>query len=125
MGQCTPHCFCIIIFNQFLDSTDESEYKDLCCELTIMQQLGDHENVVNLVGACTVGGNLNVILEYCSHGSLLMYLRSKKDDFVKSWDGEDANEVGYSALTRIALQASQGMAFLESKKVKKPFKWKI
>ena len=84
-----------------------------------MQQLGDHENVVNLVGACTIGGDLNIILEYCSHGSLLMYLRSKKNDFVKSWDGEEESEVGYSFLTMIALQASQGMAFLESKKVNK------
>ena len=54
---------------------------------------------------------------YCSHGSLLMYLRSKKDDFVAVWDPEEEHEIGFSALTKMALQASQGMAFLESKKV--------
>ena len=83
-----------------------------------MQHLGQHENVVNLIGACSFDGDLNVILEYCSEGSLLMYLRSKKDLFVKAWDGKEEHEVGFSILTRIAMQASQGMAFLESKKVK-------
>ena len=83
-----------------------------------MQHLGEHENVVNLIGACTFDGDLNVILEYCAQGSLLMYLRSKKDLFVNAWDGEEEHEVGFSILTRIAMQASQGMAFLEAKKVK-------
>ena len=34
-------------------------------------------------------GDLNVILEYCTNGSLLMFLRSRKDDFVRRWDGEE------------------------------------
>ena len=50
-----------------------------------------------------------------------MYLRSKKDDFVKNWDIEENNEVGYSILTKMAIQASQGMAFLESKRVNQIF----
>ena len=82
-----------------------------------MQHLGEHPNVVNLIGACTVAGDLNVILEYCTHGSLLMYLRSKKEHFISSWVGEDANDVTYSDLITIALQAANGMSFLEKKKV--------
>ena len=31
-----------------------------------MIHLGAHPNVVNLLGACTVKGNLLVILEYCA-----------------------------------------------------------
>ena len=46
-----------------------------------MQHLGEHPNVVNLIGACTLDGDLNVILEFCSNGSLLMFLRAKKDNF--------------------------------------------
>ena len=82
-----------------------------------MQHLGEHPNVVNLIGSCTLDGSLNLILEYCTNGSLLMFLRSRKDDFVKTWDGEEANDIGFTVLTTIAMQASDGMAFLESKKV--------
>ena len=53
----------------FLDDNNEAEYKDLYRELCIMQHLGEHENVVNLIGACTLDGDLNVILEYCDYGN--------------------------------------------------------
>ena len=82
-----------------------------------MQHLGEHPNVVNLIGACTVEGSLNVILEFCSNGSLLMYLRSKKDNFSGVWEKEDDGEVDYSDLVNLALGAANGLAFLESKKV--------
>ena len=62
-------------------------------------------------------GNLNVILEFCSNGSLLMYLRSKKDNFSEVWEKEEAGEVDYSDLINLALGAAKGLAFLESKKV--------
>ena len=64
-----------------------------------------------------MGGDLNVILEYCEYGSLLIYLRSKKDDFVPEWDPVEAHEFGYSFLVNIAIEVAKGMSFLESKKV--------
>ena len=76
-----------------------------------MQHLGEHPNVVNLIGACTLWGDLNVILEYCPHGSLLMYLRSKKEDFVPSWIAEEDTNVSYSNLINLGLGAATGMAF--------------
>ena len=82
-----------------------------------MQHLGEHPNVVNLIGACTLDGDLNVILEFCSNGSLLMYLRSKKDNFDASWQKENGSDVDYSDLVALALGAANGLAFLESKKV--------
>ena len=38
-----------------LDETNEAEYLDLCKELKTMIHLGEHPNVVNLIGACTIG----------------------------------------------------------------------
>ena len=45
-----------------------------------------------------------------------MYLRGKKDDFVPEWDCKEDHQIGFSKLARIAIQAAQGMEFLESKK---------
>ena len=72
---------------------------------------------MNLIGACTLGGDLNVILEFCEHGSLLNHLRTKKDDFLPVWNNEDENGIGYSNLYNFAFQVSKGMEFLQSKKV--------
>uniref|UniRef100_A0ACB8EJ65 Uncharacterized protein n=1 Tax=Sphaerodactylus townsendi TaxID=933632 RepID=A0ACB8EJ65_9SAUR len=53
--------------------TDEQEA--LMSELKIMSHLGHHENIVNLLGACTHGGPILVITEYCPQGDLLNFLR--------------------------------------------------
>lgn len=48
-------------------------------ELKIMSHLGQHENIVNLLGACTHGGPVLVITEYCCYGDLLNFLRRKAE----------------------------------------------
>ncbi|XP_061473342.1 macrophage colony-stimulating factor 1 receptor [Rhineura floridana] len=60
--------------------TDEQEA--LMSELKIMSHLGHHENIVNLLGACTHGGPVFVITEYCPYGDLLNFLRKKAECFI-------------------------------------------
>lgn len=60
--------------------TDEQEA--LMSELKIMSHLGHHENIVNLLGACTYGGPILVITEYCRYGDLLNFLRKKAESII-------------------------------------------
>ncbi|XP_022600071.1 vascular endothelial growth factor receptor 1 [Seriola dumerili] len=60
-----------------------SEHKALMTELKILNYIGHHLNVVNLLGACTkLGGPLMVIVEYCRYGNLSAFLKSKREVFV-------------------------------------------
>ncbi|KAE8279885.1 Vascular endothelial growth factor receptor 1 [Larimichthys crocea] len=60
-----------------------SEHKALMTELKILNHIGNHLNVVNLLGACTKqGGPLMVIVEYCRYGNLSTFLKSKREVFV-------------------------------------------
>ncbi|NWQ95583.1 CSF1R factor, partial [Burhinus bistriatus] len=61
-------------------NTDEQEA--LMSELKIMSHLGHHENIVNLLGACTYGGPILVITEYCRYGDLLNFLRKKAESII-------------------------------------------
>uniref|UniRef100_A0A672ZRR2 receptor protein-tyrosine kinase n=1 Tax=Sphaeramia orbicularis TaxID=375764 RepID=A0A672ZRR2_9TELE len=64
-----------------------SEHKALMTELKILNHIGHHLNVVNLLGACTKpGGPLMVIVEYCCYGNLSTFLKSKRDVFVHNRD---------------------------------------
>uniref|UniRef100_A0A8C6UFV9 receptor protein-tyrosine kinase n=1 Tax=Neogobius melanostomus TaxID=47308 RepID=A0A8C6UFV9_9GOBI len=59
-----------------------SEYRALMSELKILIHIGHYLNVVNLLGACTKpGGPLMVIVEYCKHGNLSSYLKSKRGEY--------------------------------------------
>ncbi|XP_053574623.1 vascular endothelial growth factor receptor 3 [Bombina bombina] len=60
-----------------------SEHKALMSELKILIHIGNHLNVVNLLGACTKpNGPLMVIVEFCKYGNLSNYLRTKRDGFI-------------------------------------------
>uniref|UniRef100_A0A8C9SNF3 receptor protein-tyrosine kinase n=1 Tax=Scleropages formosus TaxID=113540 RepID=A0A8C9SNF3_SCLFO len=55
------------------------EKEALMSELKILSHLGHHENIVNLLGACTHGGPVLMITEYCCHGDLQNFLRNKAE----------------------------------------------
>ncbi|XP_069510189.1 vascular endothelial growth factor receptor 3 isoform X4 [Ambystoma mexicanum] len=60
-----------------------SEHKALMSELKILIHIGNHLNVVNLLGACTKSnGPLMVIVEFCKYGNLSNYLRTRRDGFI-------------------------------------------
>ncbi|KFP75525.1 Receptor-type tyrosine-protein kinase FLT3, partial [Apaloderma vittatum] len=63
------------------EKPDVSEKDALMSELKMMTHIGSHENIVNLLGACTVSGPIYLIFEYCCYGDLLNYLRSKREKF--------------------------------------------
>ncbi|XP_072120194.1 vascular endothelial growth factor receptor 3 isoform X1 [Mobula birostris] len=65
------------------DGATANEHKALMSELKILIHIGNHLNVVNLLGACTkANGPLMVIVEYCKYGNLSNYLRNKREDFI-------------------------------------------
>lgn len=63
-------------------SAHSTEKEALMSELKVLSYLGNHMNIVNLLGACTVGGPTLVITEYCCFGDLLNFLRRKRECFV-------------------------------------------
>ncbi|XP_030010098.1 macrophage colony-stimulating factor 1 receptor 2 [Sphaeramia orbicularis] len=84
-------------------SAHSEEREALMSELKILSHLGYHDNIVNLLGACTRGGPMLMITEYCCHGDLLNFLRSEAHDFVASIlnVGEVTEEVFYKNMTSL------------------------
>uniref|UniRef100_A0A8C3KK75 Vascular endothelial growth factor receptor 3 n=1 Tax=Calidris pygmaea TaxID=425635 RepID=A0A8C3KK75_9CHAR len=115
-----------------------SEHKALMSELKILIHIGNHLNVVNLLGACTKpNGPLMVIVEFCKYGNLSNYLRTKREGFspyrVKRQGQETAHcliiflycwtvdDLWQSPLTMedlicYSFQVARGMEFLASRK---------
>jgi len=86
-----------------------------------MIHVGENKHIVNLLGACTINdGDLNVILEFCPNGSLLNFLRNRRELFQPVWyknDTDMAKELTYIDLMVICHQVAKGMDFLQSRKV--------
>uniref|UniRef100_A0A8B9L8U5 receptor protein-tyrosine kinase n=1 Tax=Astyanax mexicanus TaxID=7994 RepID=A0A8B9L8U5_ASTMX len=113
-------------------SAHSTEKEALMSELKVLSYLGNHINIVNLLGACTVGGPTLVITEYCCFGDLLNFLRRKRESFFCSSLGEDCyyrnvmlqpdevlQEDGLALdtedLLSFSYQVAKGMDFLASK----------
>ncbi|XP_037544105.1 macrophage colony-stimulating factor 1 receptor 2 [Nematolebias whitei] len=78
---------------KMLKSSAHSEEREaLMSELKILSHLGYHDNIVNLLGACTQGGPMLMITEFCSHGDLLNFLRAHAQDFMVSMMSVDKAE---------------------------------
>ncbi|XP_032878724.1 receptor-type tyrosine-protein kinase FLT3 isoform X1 [Amblyraja radiata] len=60
---------------------EPSEKEALMSELKMMIHMGSHENIVNLLGACTHLGPVYLIFEYCCYGDLLNYLKNNREKF--------------------------------------------
>ncbi|XP_057296433.1 uncharacterized protein LOC130625370 isoform X2 [Hydractinia symbiolongicarpus] len=106
----------IVAVKSLKASATENEYKDLANELKLLIHIGEHRNIVNLLGACTKDDDLLVILEFCSKGALLSYIRLRRDDFKPTWYRNEDEIVNFFLLTRIGVQIADGMSFLEEKK---------
>ena len=108
-------------FNYFsVDDATDTEYKDLASEIKILIHIGKHANVVNLLGACTKGGSLFAILEYCQHGDLKTYLKNSRNCFSQEWKlstGNLSHSFTIGDAMHFAFQIVKGMAFLHGKKV--------
>ncbi|KAK2570254.1 Tyrosine-protein kinase receptor torso [Acropora cervicornis] len=63
------------------DKVDEEEIEDFKIEINFMKTLGRHENVVTMVGCCTLYPPLCLIVEYVPYGDLLKYLRNLRNTF--------------------------------------------
>jgi len=103
------------------ESATEAEHRDLVSELKILIHIGEHKNIVNLLGACTKGRerDLWVIIEYCPHGNLLDFLRKRREIFEATWTTptEHADETFTTIdLYICALQVARAMEFLASRR---------
>lgn len=93
----------------------DSDLVDLVSELEVMKLIGHHLNIVSLVGACTQGGPLLVVVEYAPNGNLRSYLRERRPllNYQRAFNLET---LSIRDLASFAYQVARGMQYLASMK---------
>ncbi|VVC25010.1 Protein kinase, ATP binding site,Tyrosine-protein kinase, active site,Protein kinase domain,Protein [Cinara cedri] len=93
------------------------EREDLIRELSIMQHLGSHPNVVTLLGCCTEKEPYLLIMEYVMYGKLLAFLRDRRTRSHYFNFSDSTASLTSRDLTVFAYCVARGMDFLVSKKI--------
>nr|XP_053639220.1 mucin-5AC-like [Cherax quadricarinatus] len=91
------------------------ERQDLLKELAIMQHIGQHPNVVTLLGCCTQQEPHYVIMEYVMFGKLLTFLRDHRTRHNYFNFSSDTEALTSRDLTRFACQVATGCEYLQSR----------
>uniref|UniRef100_A0A7G3AU30 Protein tyrosine kinase n=1 Tax=Lutzomyia longipalpis TaxID=7200 RepID=A0A7G3AU30_LUTLO len=118
--------------------TTRGNYKQdreaLMSEIKIMAHIGQHKNVVNLMGIIRQGDStdeLMIMVEYCSLGNVQDYLQTNRGKFINEIDPKtghinsklresslkEQSSLTTSHLLSWSFQVARGMEFLSSKRV--------
>ena len=87
----------------------------------MMKIIGKHMNIINLLGACTQGGPLYVVVEYAPHGNLRDFLREHRSTASVYEAAIGQFEPKKKTLTQkdlvsFAYQVARGMEYLASRR---------
>lgn len=103
------------------DGHTDTDMMDLVSEMEMMKMIGKHRNILNLLGCCTQGGVLYVVVEYAPHGNLRDFLRQRRPasgyEPAIGLNVKDDYSLSQKTLISFALQIARGMEYLASKRV--------
>lgn len=80
--------------------------------------IGKHINIINLLGCCTQGGPLFVIVEYAPFGNLRDFLRQHRPSSGYELAVGEKKTLTQKDLVSFAYQVARGMEYLASRRVK-------
>ncbi|XP_030067457.1 fibroblast growth factor receptor 4 isoform X2 [Microcaecilia unicolor] len=101
------------------ENSTEKDLADLISEMELMKWMGQHKNILNLLGVCTQGGPLYMIVEYASKGNLREFLRARRPpnpEYLLNVNAGPEAQLCFKDLLSCAYQVARGMEYLESKK---------
>ncbi|RXG71565.1 Tyrosine kinase receptor Cad96Ca [Armadillidium vulgare] len=93
------------------------EKSDLLRELSIMQHLGQHPNIVTLLGCCTTQEPYHLVMEYVTFGKLLTFLRDQRSKNTAANNSSASEQLASRDLTKFAHQIASGGEYLQSRGV--------
>ncbi|XP_014604411.1 PREDICTED: fibroblast growth factor receptor homolog 1-like isoform X1 [Polistes canadensis] len=112
----------VVAVKMLKESHTDAEMMDLVSEMEMMKMIGKHVNIINLLGACTQGGPLYVIVEFAPNGNLRDFLRIHRPSASPAFQstiGQEEKErktLTQKDLVSFAYQVARGMEYLASRR---------
>ncbi|CAD6187177.1 unnamed protein product [Caenorhabditis auriculariae] len=108
---------CEVAVKRLPPYSDDSNRLDAFHEITFMKTLGFHPHVLCMLGCVSDPVDPIIIVEYCSNGDLLHYLRSHRSDFKDEITEANitSTRLDMKCLLSFAWQICDGLDYMSSK----------
>ncbi|KAL0269848.1 UNVERIFIED_CONTAM: hypothetical protein PYX00_007446 [Menopon gallinae] len=119
-GIINPGVTSVVAVKMLKEGHTDAEMTDLVSEMELMKMIGKHVNIINLLGCCTQGGPLYVIVEYAPNGNLREFLRQHRPgsgyEPAIGTELKERQALTQKDLVSFAYQVARGMEYLASRK---------
>ena len=85
LGDCDATHHYNVAVKTLKESATPQHKMDLASELKLLICMDRHPHIVAVLAACTIRGDLWMIMEFCDHGSLKGFLSDRRSRFYPSW----------------------------------------
>jgi len=75
----------VVAVKELQDDPSELQKEEFLFEIAMMKVLGAHQNILSLVGCCTLQDHKFLVIEYVPFGDLLQWLRRKRKSINPNW----------------------------------------
>ncbi|CAG9855416.1 unnamed protein product [Phyllotreta striolata] len=106
----------VVAVKMLKEGHTDNEMMDLVSEMEMMKMIGKHMNIINLLGCCTQGGPLFVIVEYAPFGNLRDFLRQHRPSSGYELAVGEKKTLTQKDLVSFAYQVARGMEYLASRR---------
>ncbi|EFA11574.2 fibroblast growth factor receptor homolog 1 isoform X2 [Tribolium castaneum] len=120
VGLLKPGASSIVAVKMLKEGHTDNEMMDLVSEMEMMKMIGKHNNIINLLGCCTQGGPLYVVVEYAPYGNLRDFLRQHRPSSgyepAIGLEEKEKKTLTQKDLVSFAYQVARGMEYLASRR---------
>ncbi|KAK3744279.1 hypothetical protein QZH41_020659, partial [Actinostola sp. cb2023] len=99
------------------DNPTKQELRNLCNEINILSSIGDHPNIVSLIGACTINGPPLLVVKFAPNGCLLEYIKENRPlpeyENTRQHPALMPKVITENERLKFAYEIAQGMSHLE------------
>ncbi|XP_077998072.1 fibroblast growth factor receptor 2-like isoform X2 [Glandiceps talaboti] len=96
------------------DNATSYQKEDMLREITLLQEIGEHPNILGILACCTLDEPLFLITDFMEYGDLLHFLWKSRQK--KNWEEDAIYELNEKSNYQIARQIARGMVFLSQNK---------
>ncbi|GMT26681.1 hypothetical protein PFISCL1PPCAC_17978, partial [Pristionchus fissidentatus] len=98
------------------ENADAYAERDFRAEIDIMQKIGYHERLVNILACVTSSDPVLLITEYCSNGDLLDFMRHRKIYMMENPQSLDTSKfITIKNQIMFAIQVAYGLEYLSTR----------